>query len=70
MLNTTCLETINLNQILNEVIQNFQELTDVSIKQQINAEVQLKMDKYLASVLFNNLLSNAVKHNKEDQPIA
>jgi len=62
-------ETIGLNQILKESVATLQELTNVDITQNIQAEVRLKMDKYLASVLFNNLLSNAVKHNKKNEAI-
>lgn len=54
---------INLNQILMEGIENLRELTDVQIDQDLKGKVQVKMDRYLATVLLNNLLSNAIKHN-------
>jgi hypothetical protein len=63
------LETINLDQILKEAVENLRELTDIQIRQHIDQNVLLKMDRYLASVLFNNLLSNAVKHNNGNETI-
>ena len=63
------LETINLDLILKETIENLYELTDLTINQQIDPDVRLKMDKYLASVLFNNLLSNAIKHRSGNEAI-
>ena len=65
----TTIETISINELLNETISSFSELTSVEFKFIENAEVSTKMDKILARILCNNLLSNAVKHSTNNQPV-
>ncbi|WP_241077782.1 sensor histidine kinase [Flavimarina sp. Hel_I_48] len=65
----TAEKMIGLDRILMEGIENLRELTAVQIDQNIEANVLVKIDPYLASVLFNNLLSNAIRHNMAGRPV-
>lgn len=65
----TSIETILINELFNETISSFSELTAVEFKFIENEEVSVKMDNALARILCNNLISNAVKHSTDSQPV-
>tara|TARA_R100001369_G_scaffold28219_3_gene50719 strand:- start:47181 stop:48482 length:1302 start_codon:yes stop_codon:yes gene_type:complete len=63
-------ETIFVNEMLTQSINNFKEITQTSINLDDNHELKIVMDRTLASVLLNNLLTNALKHNLNNLPIS
>jgi len=62
-------ESVSINEIISQIITNFQELTQIEFIVKDIGEVEVQMDPSLAIVLCNNLLSNAIKHNFEKRPI-
>jgi len=63
------LETINFsNQVKNAVayIKELVEMNNIALETDIEDQVMLHFNSYLADVVLNNLLSNAVKHNLAD----
>jgi len=59
-------DTLNLNQLINDKLKQFQELT-ASKEIRIYAEISNKeviVSKHLMDILLNNLLSNAIRHNQ------
>ena len=62
-------EPVSINEIISQVVTNFQELTQIEFIIKDKGEVEVQMDPSLAIVLCNNLLSNATKHNLEKRPI-
>lgn len=63
------IENISINNLVENTIENFKELSVSEISYVANSNLDVKMDSYLAEILCNNLISNAVKHNIEKQPI-
>ena len=63
-------ETISINEVLKQSIDNFNEIIQTKIKIEEKGRITIIMDRTLATVLFNNLLSNAVKHNLDNKPIS
>jgi len=63
-------ETISINEVLKQSIDNFNEIIQTKIKIEKKDKITIIMDRTLATVLFNNLLSNAVKHNLDNKPIS
>jgi hypothetical protein len=62
-------EPVSINEIISQVVTNFQELTPIEFIVKVKGEVEAQMDRSLAIILCNNLLSNATKHNFEKRPI-
>lgn len=60
---------ISINELFQEVLLNFKELTSIDYEIKRSEELTVKMDRSLAHVLANNLISNAVKHSLKGQPI-
>jgi len=60
---------ININELFEEILTNFKELTSVDFIIESNKIIEVKIDRSLALVLGNNLISNAVKHNFENNRI-
>ena len=62
-------ESINLKELLDEIINNIEEramMTNISIANEIGENIYLKqINKYLIYILMFNLVSNAIKYNKE-----
>ena len=65
----TANKTISINEVFEQSISNFHELTSIKIEQKGSSKITTIMDRLLASVLCNNLLSNAVKHNINNHPV-
>ncbi|WP_268225477.1 sensor histidine kinase [Sinomicrobium oceani] len=65
----TTKEAISINNIVEDTIKNFKELTSIDIQLIANNTINVRMDLSLATVLCNNLLSNAVKHNLNNNSI-
>jgi len=65
----TANETISINNIVEETIENFKELTSIDIQLKEQNTINIIMDPSLATVLCNNLLSNAVRHNLNNDRI-
>ncbi|MFD2832503.1 sensor histidine kinase [Christiangramia antarctica] len=65
----TAKETISINEIIQQVIENFRELIQTRIIFVENSKISVVMDKTLAVILFNNLLANAVKHNVDNHAV-
>ncbi|WP_255505910.1 HAMP domain-containing sensor histidine kinase [Mesonia sp. K4-1] len=62
-------ETLNINNVFQDAIENLKELTTTEINFIDGNPINVKMDKSLAVVLCNNLLSNAIKHTGNSSPI-
>ena len=60
---------ILINELFQEVLLNFKELTSIDYEIKRSEELTVKMDRSLAHVLANNLISNAVKHSLKGQSI-
>jgi two-component system OmpR family sensor kinase len=58
-------EGLSLNRVVKKRIENFNELFPNKITYSATAELEVKMDSYLADVLVDNLLSNALKHSEK-----
>ena len=62
-------ESINLKELLDEIIGNIEEramMTNISIENEIDENIYLKqVNKYLIYILIFNLVSNAIKYNRE-----
>lgn len=61
----TDIKEIDLMEVLNEKLRQFQELFENNeIKLNINMKsAKISMSRYLVDILINNLLSNAIRHN-------
>ncbi len=62
-------EIFVLNDLIEEILNNFKELTPSRFTIESNFPLKIKMDKYLAQILCTNLISNAVKYNQRDASI-
>lgn len=62
-------ELVDISQIMNEVLNNFDDLLDVQQvkirKKQLNP-LKVKMSATLAEILIANLVQNAIRHNTEE----
>ena len=62
-------ESINLKELLDEIIDNIEEramMTNISIANEIGERIYLKqVNKYLIYILMFNLVSNAIKYNRD-----
>ncbi len=56
------LEQVSIGSLVEEVVDNFRELSDAPIALKREGEPCLEMDVHLASVLCTNLIANALKH--------
>lgn len=65
----TATSPIFFNQLIEESVVNFRDLTSVPIQIKQDKSLKVEMDRSLAFVLINNLISNAVKHSTEEYPI-
>lgn len=65
----TSTDSVSINEVLDECVENLKELTDVEMQVLKKDNVSVKMDRSLAIVLCNNLLSNALKYTQDDSPI-
>lgn len=62
-------ETVNLNQIMDEVLGNFRDLIQIhnlEIRKEYRVVFELKMSAALAEILVANLMQNAIRHNVEE----
>lgn len=62
-------ETVLINNVLEEVANEYQELTAVPIKIHTKATITVNIDPHLAWVLCSNLISNAVKYRAPNSEI-
>lgn len=62
-------EVVDISNVMEEIVQNFNELFHNQIQFIEKEHINLNMDPYLADILCNNLISNAVKHSKNNQLI-
>ncbi len=62
-------ECVSVNDLLQRVIADFSEIIETPINYFEDTQINIDIDRSLASVLFNNLISNAVKHKFDSTPI-
>jgi len=55
-------EAINLNLLVKETVEDFKELSELSIEFKENQQTIINADRELIQVLINNLISNAIKY--------
>jgi len=59
-------ETININRIVKEITENFEDITEhkeISLSVEEKEILQVQMNKDLAYIMITNLLKNAIFHN-------
>ena len=62
-------EKLDIVQRMEETIQNFNEISAITIVLEKNHPIWVEMDPYLATIICNNLISNAIKHACERKDI-
>jgi len=62
-------ETIDLNLLVRETVEDFKELSTLPITYKEELQITLEADRELIQVLINNLLSNAIKFHEGDGDI-
>ncbi len=62
-------KAINLNQFISGRVKDFQGISKNTFQIEVTEDAHVKMDPYLAEVLFNNLLGNAIKYSQPESEI-
>ena len=62
-------ENINITDVIEEVINDFKELTQALIIYKKESSIQINADPHLARILCTNLISNAIKYGAEGKTI-
>ncbi|MEZ4811257.1 MAG: HAMP domain-containing sensor histidine kinase [Allomuricauda sp.] len=55
-------EKLDITRQMEETVQNFNDVSAISIKLENHHQIWVEMDPYLAAIVCNNLVSNAIKH--------
>ena len=58
-------ETVDLNAVTKESVENFQEISTIPITLKEKNKILVRVDKELLRVLIDNLISNAIRHSSE-----
>ncbi len=67
------IENINISQLLNEQLNNLYEVIEsknLNVKTNIEENIIVKINSFIAETLISNLLMNAIKHNFENGNIS
>lgn len=56
------IETVDVNEELNELVSNFRELSPTPINYEPLDEIVIEADRHLIHILLNNLMTNAIKY--------
>lgn len=63
------IETVNFKELLSDRKEDFEGISNNTIRLNISEDSFVKMNKHLADVLCNNLLSNAIKYSENGKAI-
>ena len=61
-------EETNVSSMVNETLDHFKELFQIKgldIREKIEGDITLPLNRHLGTILLNNLLHNAIKHNQK-----